>query len=126
MLTPTPITIAGQERRLVYDFRAWRYLKEKTGLDVFATGFDFDRLNDLDFFGHTLLAGLLREHPEVKLEDIDGFTYAESLEIMKAMGAAILTSFPEPTDEDPPKAADEKGQPTPGSTAGPSPSSTSG
>jgi hypothetical protein len=97
-LPRVPITFNDKEYTLEYDFNAIAVAEEQSGINMFTT-FDFQRLSTSNFRA-MLFASLLKNHPEVTLEEAGSFIRAQNLaEITIKMVEAWHGSRPEVVKE---------------------------
>lgn len=97
-LPRVPITLNGKKLHLVYDFNAIARAEELTGLNLFST-FDFSHLS-VTKFRAMLFASLLKENPEITIEECGDFITAKTLaDITIKMVEAWHGSRPEVKEE---------------------------
>lgn len=72
--------------KLVYDLRALKALKKATGVDPIA---DTESVMSVDHIGALVWAGMLRNQPDAKIEDLDDLSMHEVRDAMEAIGEAF-------------------------------------
>lgn len=91
----TPLELDGTKYRLVYDFESLCRVEEATGINLLF-GVDWSRVEAVRIRA-LLWSLLLKEHPDVKLEDLTKYmTFAYKDPILSAVVLAFVKANVEP------------------------------
>lgn len=98
-----------RERRLRYDFAAWKRLEEITGFSILRGGLKLQRLESISFFSAMLFVGLVHEDPTLTQDQVEAMLdpAVDPPRLIDPIWDAVTEVFP---PLDPPKATDQTSQ----------------
>ena len=92
----TIVEIGGVKYTLVYDMCALKEIRKGTGINVLEEGLTPAQMSDPDVFIKVLRAGLLRSHPDVTEDFLDGVvTVSNFMGIVMRLRAALVIGVPQ-------------------------------